>query len=56
MTITLTPDMESQVRSVAEMYGVSPEEAFTMLLDQALTKAEANFATVVVNEGKVQQQ
>ena len=40
MTITLTPDTEAQVRSAAEIYGVSPEEAFIMLLDWALTRAE----------------
>ena len=41
MTLTLTPDAEARVRSVAEMRGQDPEDALTALLNQALAEAEA---------------
>ena len=40
MTITLTPDIEAEVRAFAEMHSVGREEAFSTLLNQALAKAE----------------
>jgi predicted transcriptional regulator len=40
MTLTLTPDTEARVRSVAEMRGQGPEDALIALLGQALAEAE----------------
>lgn len=53
MTLTLTPDTEARVRSVAETRGQDPEEALIALLNQAL--AEADFAAIVMTEEEIQQ-
>ena len=41
MTLNLSPDAETRVKSVAEGRGSDPEETLIALLDQALTMAEA---------------
>jgi len=40
MTLTLTPDTEARVRSIAELSEQDPEDALIALLNQALTEAE----------------
>lgn len=53
MTITLTPDTEARVRSVAELSGQDPEGALIALLNQAL--AEADYAAIVMTEEESEQ-
>ncbi len=53
MTLTLTPDMEAQVRSVAETHGLDPQEALIALLNQAL--AEADFTAIVMTKKEIQE-
>ena len=53
MTVTLTPDTEARVRSVAEMSGQDPEDALIALLNQAL--AGADYAAIVMTEEETEQ-
>ncbi len=41
MTLTLTPDTETRLRTMAEGYGLNPAELHEDLLQQALAAAEA---------------
>jgi len=41
MTLTLAPEIEARIRSVAEMRGQDPEDALIVLLNRALADAEA---------------
>ncbi len=43
MTLTLTPDAETRLRSFAEERGLAPEEAHEALLVRALEEAEAEW-------------
>ena len=55
MTLILTPDIEARIRSVAEKSGQDPENALIVLLDRALTDAEADLAPLVMGEEEKQQ-
>jgi len=44
MALTLTPNTEALVRSVAELRGQDPEEALIILLNQALAEADEKMA------------
>ncbi len=41
MTVTLTPDIETRLRTFAEGQGLIPEQVHTSLLTRALAEAEA---------------
>ena len=41
MTLTLAPEIETRLRTVAEGNGLAPEQALEVLLGRALTEAEA---------------
>lgn len=41
MTLTLTPDTEMRLRTIAAGRGLAPEQALEALVTQALTEAEA---------------
>ncbi len=44
MTLTLTPDTETRLRTMAEGYGLNPAELHEDLLRQALAAAEAELS------------
>ena len=41
MTLTLIPETEARLRTLAEGFGLEPAELYEELLRRALTKAEA---------------
>ena len=41
MTLTIAPETETRLRTVAEGNGLAPEQALEVLLGRALTDAEA---------------
>ena len=43
MTLTLTPDTETRLRTFAEEQGLAPEEVHDALLTRALEEAEAEW-------------
>ena len=43
MTVTLTPDIETRLRTYAEEQGLVPEQVHNALLSRALEEAEAEF-------------
>ncbi len=51
MTLTIPPDTEARLRSVAALRGQTPEEAISALL----IEAEADFAPIVMSEEETQQ-
>ena len=53
MTLTLSPEKEARLRTVAVQRGLAPEEALEVLLDTALTDAEVDFqeASVGIRTG-----
>lgn len=40
MTLTIAPETETRLRTVAEGHGLAPEQALEVLLGRALTDAE----------------
>ena len=55
MTLILTTDTEARILTLAKMSGQDPEETLVSLLNQALTKAEADFAPIVMSAEETQQ-
>lgn len=55
MTLTLAPEIEARVRSVAELSGQDPEDALIALLNQALADAEADLAPLIMDEEEKEQ-
>ncbi len=48
MTVTLTPDIETRLRTFAEEQGLVPEQVHEVLLSRALEEAEAELQDTLV--------
>ncbi len=49
MTLTLAPETETRLRTVAEGNGLAPEQALEVLLGRALTDAEAEMQETIAS-------
>lgn len=47
MTVTLAPETETRLRTMAEGFGLEPAELHEELLQRALAKAEAEFSKML---------
>ena len=52
MTLTLTPETETRLRTMAEGFGLEPAVLHEDLLQQALTKAEARLNDTLAGRNK----
>ena len=48
MTLTIAPETETRLRTVAAGHGLAPEQALEVLLGRALTDAEAEMRETIV--------